>query len=173
MKKLFTLLAIISLSCNKEVALIAEDTNLRTLPEHFFTTNKTHHIQSPLKPYTYVTQFGRFSNTEFSKYHLKKHPETYLSYFNVTINLSNQNAITLEGVPILKEELIPYTKDYIDFAAEGKQTMIHLNFDETILLKDYISFIDFIKPMLTEKIVFNSKVFIYDIKALPNCDCTL
>ena len=117
--------------------------------------------------------FKRLPNTEFSKFYLKKHPETYLPYFNVTINLNKDSKITLEGVEVLKDELIEYTKEFIDFAAEGKQAMIHINFDEQLLLKDYIEFITFIKPITSPEIILNSNVFIYNTALLPDCDCTL
>lgn len=173
MKKLFILLLFVLTSCKKDASLISETTSLKSLPEYFFTENSIQEIEADGKSRQYVSVFGRFPNTEFSKFHLKKHPETYMPYFNVTLNLNEQHIITLEGVPVLKEELISYTKDYIDFAAEGKQTMIHLNFEENIALKDYLSFINFVQPIVSNDIVFNSKVFTYNKKSLPDCNCTL
>lgn len=173
MKKIIVILFFILISCEKDVSKISDLTSLKNLPEIFFEDKIQHTIHSDKKDFKYTNEFTRLPNTEFSKFHLKKHPETYLPYFNVTINLNKDANITLEGVVILKDELISYTKEFIDFAAEGKKAMIHLNFEEDILLKDYIEFMKFIKPITSSEIILNQKVFIYNKELLPNCNCTL
>lgn len=173
MRKIIVLVFILLASCQKDALQISENSILKNLPEHFFNEQIKHTIHSRKEDFKYTNEFKRLPNTEFSKFYLKKHPDTYLPYFNVTINLNKDSKITLEGVEVLKNELMSYTKEFIDFAAEGKQTMIHLNFDEQLLLKDYIEFITFIKPITSPEIVLNPNVFIYNTTLLPDCDCTL
>jgi hypothetical protein len=174
MKKIIVVLFVVLISCKEDKSNLSDQISLKNLPENFFYQDVEHIIQSSQKEdFKYINDFKRLPNTEFSKFYLKKHPDTYLPYFNVTINLNKNSKITLEGVEILKNELLPYTKEFINFAAEGKQAMIHLNFEEELLLKDYIEFITFIKPITSSEIILNSKVFIYNTKLLPDCDCTL
>ncbi|MGB1268411.1 MAG: hypothetical protein ACPG45_01610 [Flavobacteriaceae bacterium] len=173
MKNIVVLMFILLVSCQKDAPQISENSSLKNLPKVFFDQQIEHTIHAAKKNYTFINEFKRLPNTEFSKFYLKKHPDTYLPYFNVTINLNKDTKITLEGAEVLKSELIEYTKEFIDFAAEGQQAMIHLNFEEDVLLKDYIEFIYFIKPITSSKIILNSNVFIYNTKLLPDCDCTL
>lgn len=173
MKKILFILIIALTSCQKNDQIISEIELLKDIPEQFFNTKTTQIIQGEKDVYNYKNNFRRLPNTEFSKFYLKKHPDTYLPYFNVTINLSKNKTITLEGATVLQDELLSYTKEYIDFAADGKPALIHLNFDEHLTLKDYITFIRFIKPITNKDININTKVFIYNKAELPDCDCTL
>jgi hypothetical protein len=173
MRKIIVLLLILLVSCQKDSLKISENSTLKNLPKTFFKAQISHVILSEHDEYNYTNTYNRLPNTEFSKFYLKKHPDTYLPYFNVTINLNKDHIITLEGAEIFKNELVSYTEEFIDFSAEGKQAMIHLNFEEHVLLKDYIEFINLIKPIISPQIILNSNVFIYNTKLLPNCNCTL
>ncbi|MGB0895701.1 MAG: hypothetical protein ACPGU9_06285 [Flavobacteriaceae bacterium] len=161
------------MSCQTSDTSISGDSSLKSLPKSFFIKNSTHTITISENDVIYTSQFERLPNTEFSKFYLRKHPEAYSSYFNVTINLNKDSKITLEGVEVFKNELLSYTKEFIDFAAEGKPTLLHLNFEEDVLLKDYIAFINFISLLKSAKVTLSPKVFIYNPKLLPDCNCTL
>lgn len=173
MKQFIALLLLIFVSCQNSGTKLSDDMSLKTLPESFYQKNSKHTIGSLENEFIYTNEFQRLANTEFSKFYLKKHPKTYSPYFNVTLNLNKDSKITLEGVEVFKNELLSYTEEFIDFAAEGKQTMLHLNFEEDVLLKDYIAFINFIAPLKSSKVIVNSNVFIYNTKLLPDCDCSL
>ena len=173
MKNIITLLIIIFISCKKDTKTIDATIALKNVPESFFSPNSEHKIQKTDKLIDFTSEYNRLPNTEFSKFYLKKHPEKYAPYFNITLNLSTANKITFEGVEIYKNELISYVEEFVDFAAEGKPTLIHLNFDENSSLKSYLDFIEFIKPISSESIQINDSVFIYNIDSLPDCDCSL
>jgi len=173
MNKLIIFIAIILISCKKNSNSIDITTSLKEIPESFFTPNTQYKIKGTNKEIDFTNEYNRLPNTEFSKFYLKKQPEKYAPYFNITLNLSINDKITFEGVEIYKNELISYLKEFIDFAAEGKPALIHLNFDENINLKSYLDFIKFIKPISSESIQINKTVFIYNIKSLPDCDCSL
>ena len=173
MKKIILLFLIVFNSCKKEAFIIPTDVLLKEASTSFFKPNTCHEIHTDKKTINYINKYSRLPNTEFSKFYLKKHPERYLPYFNITLNLSLHNKITFEGVEVFKNELIPYLKEYVDFASEGKKTMIHLNFNENIPFIEYYNFIKFIETIQTETITINDKVFIYDVNALPDCDCSL
>ena len=173
MNKLIIFIAILLFSCKKDSNIIDATTPLKEIPEAFFTPNTSYEIQDTDKISNFTSEYSRFPNTEFSKFFLKKQSEKYASYFNITLNLSANNKITFEGVETYKNELISYLQEFADFAAEGKPTLIHLNFDENISLKSYLDFIKFIKPISSESIQINKTVFIYNVKSLPDCDCSL
>lgn len=173
MNKLIIFIAIILFSCKKDSNTIDATISLKEIPESFFIPNSQQKIQEVDKIINFTNEYSRLPNTEFSKFYLKKQPEKYAPYFNITLNLSTNNKITFEGVEIYENELIPYLKDFVDFAAEGKPTLIHLNFDENINLKSYLNFIEFIKPISSKSIQINKTVFIYNVKSLPDCDCSL
>ena len=173
MKRILIILLISLISCQEDSLQISDQVSLKNLPENFFKENISYTIHSKQKDYKYTNIFKRLPNTEFSKFYLKKHSNTYLPYFNVTINLNKDSKTTLEGVHVLKEELISYTREFIDFSAENQLAMVHLNFDEEVLLKDYIDFLSFIQPLVSDTITLNSNVFIYNTKLLPDCDCSL
>jgi len=173
MNKLIIFIAIIFFSCKNHSKTIDVTTVLKEIPESFFTVNSQQKIQKNDKTVDFTSEYKRLPNTEFSKFYLKKNPEKYAPYFNITLNLSVNDKITFEGVEIYRNELISYVKEFVDFAADGKPTLIHLNFDENIPLKSYLDFIEFVKPISTESIQINKAVFIYNIKSLPDCDCSL
>ncbi len=160
----FTLLLF---SCEKEPSL------LKSLPDGFFEINKTHSLKKGDTVYTYTNKVSRLPNTAFSKFYLREHSDTYLPYFNVTINLSIDKKITIEGVEFFKDEIIAYLNDFIDLSAEGKPTLLHLNFDENLTIFDFIEFMTLIKPIENNTITINKNVYIYNINALPDCDCAL
>lgn len=173
MNKLIVLIAFVLISCKKDSKPIDATTSLKEVPASFFTPDTQHKIQDADKIIDFTNEYKRLPNTEFSKFYLKKQPEKYAPYFNITLNLSVADKITFEGVEIYRNELISYLKEFVDFAAEGKPALIHLNLDENINLKSYLGFIEFIKPISSESIQISTTVFIYNIESLPDCDCSL
>jgi len=173
MKNILFLLFITLVTCQKNTLIIPSGVLLKEASDSFFQPNTTHNIQIEKEKISYTNEYSRLPNTEFSKFYLKKHPDTYAPYFNITLNLSLKHKITFEGVEIFEEELISYVKEFIDFAAEGRPTMIHLNFDENISFLEYYNFINFTEDIQSETIKINKKVFIYNVNSLPDCDCSL
>lgn len=168
---LLTLLLIIS--CKQDNELINDNTLLKELPQQVFELDSQHQIKTSDSIYTHNNLVERLPNNEFSKFYLKKHPDRYLEYFNVTINLSKDKKITIEGVEFFKEEVIDYLNEFIDFASEGKTALLHVNFDENLTLQDYLEFNNFLRPIASKSISISNQVFIYNTNLLPDCDCSL
>jgi len=173
LKKIFFVLILTVISCQKSTIIIPSDLLLKEAPDTFFQLNTTYKIQLENKEISYTNKYNRLPNTEFSKFYLKKHPDTYGPYFNITLNLSLNHKITFEGVEVFENELISYVKEFVDFAAEGRPSMIHLNFDENISFLEYREFINLIEEIQSDTIKINKKVFIYNVYSLPDCDCSL
>ena len=153
------------------------DLPLRHVSPYFFNSENTFRVlvekEGASKLVSYSGHFTPSSNTEFSKFYLKKHPEQFSDFFNVTVNLNANNTLTIEGVEHFEHELILALKEYIDFASEGKTGLIHLNFDERLALKHYVRLVNLIKPIESDAIKINTNIFIYNKEALPDCNCTL
>lgn len=158
------------LSCS---TTIDGNIKLKDLSKDIFTLDSSYKVAIKDSIATYRNTNERLPNSEFSKFYIKKHPDEYLPYFNITVNLSIEKKITIKGVEFFEEEVVDYLNEFIDFASEGKPAMIHLNFDENLSFQDYLEFRQLINPIQKDKISINKKVFIYDINLLPDCDCTL
>lgn len=174
-KYIFLIFTLITLaSCKTETPIIDGNTALKDVPQYVFSPNYLSKIQVNDTIVAYQNNFNRLPNSEFSKFYLKKHTQKYIPFFNLTLNVSANNKITFEGAPNDKKHLIKDIQEFSDFAAQGKSTLLHLNFDQNLPIKDFYNFIKFIKPIDKKNhIQINKDVYIYDIKKLPNCDCSL
>ncbi len=175
MKKGILLITLILtlVSCKTKKQVVFGNTLLKNIPTEVFTPNKSTVIRFKEKDITYNNTFKRLPNSEFSKFYLKKHPKTYMPYFNISVNLSANGKITLEGTQNDEKHLVKEIKEFADFASEGKPTLIHLNFDENITFKAFYTFLQLIKPIQSQNIKISNTLFIYDTKQLPDCDCNL
>jgi len=61
--------------------------------------------------------------------------------------------------------------EFIDFSSEGKQTMLHLNFNQNLLYKDYLAYRTMLKTILAPHILINNIEFIFNPKKVPDCGC--
>ncbi len=173
MKNILFLFVICFISCQKKTNVIDGNTLLKNVPSKVFIPNNTSKININDTIINFKNTFKRLPNTEFSKFYLKEHSKTYMPYFNLTLNLSINGKITLDGTPNSRKYLYKDITEFIDFASGGKTTMLHLNFDENVTVTQFYSFLQFIKPIKTAKIKINNNLFIYNTKNLPDCDCSL
>ncbi len=146
---------------------------LKNVPDRFFTENTTHQIAKNDSVFKFLNKYERLPNTEFSKFYLKKYPEKFSPYFNITININKDKKITFEGVEVYENEIIPSIKEFVDFAANGKKSLVHLNFEENTSLQTYAYYTKFMEQLISENIILNKQVYIYNLESLPNCDCSL
>lgn len=119
------------------------------------------------------TDVQYFYDSEFSKFFIKKKAELYMPYNNFTINFRKDNTITIDGHEIDREELAPYIQDFSDFMSEGKNTILHLNFDKHLTFNQYLQNKLMLWKITSERIQISSYEFIYDETKLPECGCEL
>ncbi len=110
---------------------------------------------------------------DFSKFYIKEHGDLYIDYYNLTVNFNVDNAITVDGNEVEREEFIAYIKDFADFMSNGKTTIIHLNFDKRLSYGEYIQDKVLAWQLTSDQIQLSSYEFIYDEEQLPKCGCTL
>ena len=157
-KLLFVISIVLFISCKNE---FNDTTKLENIPTQVLLDNSNSLFSNQLP------------DSEFSKFYLKKESNTYIKYFNVSLNTNSDDSMTFESAEISPETLVEEVLDFIDFAAEGRKTMIHVNFEKNSSFGHYKKLIDLINQLKQKKISINTNFFVYDTKKLPDCNCTL
>lgn len=109
----------------------------------------------------------------FSKFFIKEHGDAYKSYLNITVNFNKDNLLTVDGNEVERKDLVAFIKDFSDFMGEGKQTIVHLNFDKHLTYGEYLQNKILAWQMTSETIMLSSYEFVYDQEKLPQCNCKL
>lgn len=112
-------------------------------------------------------------DNQFSKFFIKEKTDVYKEYNNLYVNFKKDNNITVDGNDIEREELVSFLKEFSEITAEGKQTIIHLNFEKQLLFDDYIQNKLLIWQVTSDKVQISTYEFIYDITKIPDCNCKL
>lgn len=112
-------------------------------------------------------------DNQFSKFFIKEHSDLYGTYNNLTINFNKNNAITVDGNDVSRDELVDFIKDFADFMSDGKITIIHLNFDKRLSYGEYIQDKILAWQLTSDLIQLSSYEFIYDTERIPDCNCKL
>jgi hypothetical protein len=105
-----------------------------------------------------------------SKYYLKTNSEKYLNYFNINLTFNAEN-VWVNDVKIEKSAFKSTLLEFIDFSSEGKQTMLHLNFNQNNFYQDYLYYKTLIFSLNNEFIITNPIEFIFDPNKVPDCGC--
>ena len=172
-KNVLLVLVLLCFACKQEMPVLKSDILLKDTSPALFVSGTTTAVQFEDHITNYENIFNRLPNGEFSMFYLKKHPDTYMPYFNVRLNLNHEKQISIDGANFLQSEMVSEIKAYIDFASVGKPTMLHLNFDENLTFEDFYTFYLVLQPLIQEDILINTELFIYNPKLLPDCDCSL
>lgn len=120
--------------------------------------------------------FLEFDNVVFktdsvlSKFYIKEHAEKYIDYNNLNI-LINPNNIWINDAKFNLEEFKEVLLPFIEFSAEDKSTLLHLNFNQGIKYQQYMFYKTYINSLLNEKILVNSIEFIFNQNKVPDCGC--
>jgi hypothetical protein len=105
-----------------------------------------------------------------SKYFIKENSNNYLNYNNISLIFNPEN-VWLNDSKIEKQELKETLLEFIDFSAEGKQTMLHLNFNENLLYQDYLAYKTMLFNLNNNAILTNTIEFIFNETKVPDCGC--
>jgi hypothetical protein len=105
-----------------------------------------------------------------SKYYLKTNSEKYLNYFNINLTFNAEN-VWVNDVKIERSAFKSTLLEFIDFSSEGKQTMLHLNFNQNNFYQDYLYYKTLIFSLNNEFIITNPIEFIFDPNKVPDCGC--
>lgn len=120
--------------------------------------------------------FYEFDKTVFktdstlSKYYIKTNSEIYKNYNNINLTM-NPNNTWINDAKMENGEFKSTLLEFIDFSSEGKQTMLHLNFNQNLLYKDYLAYRTMLKTILAPHILINNFEFIFNPNKVPDCGC--
>ena len=105
-----------------------------------------------------------------SKYFIKENRENYLKFNNINI-MFNLNNNWINGNEFEKEGFETLLLEFIDFSAEGSQTMLHINFNDKLLYQDYLFYKTMLNRIKSEAILINPIEFIFNQEKVPDCGC--
>jgi hypothetical protein len=124
------------------------------------------------KKLSFVKFDGVIFNTDSttSKQYIKGNSKDYLNYNNISITFNPSNT-WINDSKMENGELESTLLEFIEFSSEGKQTMLHLNFNQNLSYQDYLFYFTLIKSMSTPSILINNLEFIFDPIKVPDCGC--
>ena len=120
--------------------------------------------------------FFEFDNTLFktdsvlSKYYIKTNSETYKNYNNINLTF-NPNNSWINDAKMENGEFETTLIEFIDFSSEGKQTMLHLNFNRNLTYQDYLFYRTQLQTLVAPHLLINNMEFIFDPNKVPDCGC--
>lgn len=120
--------------------------------------------------------FFKFDNITFetdsilSKSYIKTNSEAYKNYNNINITI-NPNNTWINDAKMEDGEFTTTLLDFIEFSAEGKQTMLHLNFNQNLLYQNYLHYVTLLDSLKAPHLLINHLQFIFDPTKVPDCGC--
>jgi len=120
--------------------------------------------------------FFEFDNAIFktdsilSKSYIKTNSNEYENYYNINITI-NPNNTWINDAKMEIGEFKTTLLEFIDFSAEGKKTMLHLNFNQDLLYQDYLDYLTTLHSLKASHILINDLQFIFDSNKVPDCGC--
>ena len=120
--------------------------------------------------------FFEFDTTVFktdstlSKHFIKNNSELYKNFNNINITF-NPNNIWINDAKMENGEFKNTLEEFIEFSSEGKQTMLHLNFNQNLLYQDYLEYKTLLHTFIAPHILINHLEFIFNQNKVPDCGC--
>lgn len=105
-----------------------------------------------------------------SKFYIKEHPADYRDFnnLNITINPTNN---WINDAKMEEGELPTTLPDFIQFSAEDRKTMLHLNFNQELSYQQYMSYKAYFTSISSLGIQINPIEFVFDPAKVPDCGC--
>lgn len=105
-----------------------------------------------------------------SKFYIKENSKDYENFNNLNITI-NPNNTWINDAKMEDGELTTTLPEFIEFSAEDRQTMLHLNFNQDITYQDYMSFKAYFNSLIQPAIKINPIEFIFNPAKVPDCGC--
>lgn len=134
--------------------------------DYFSYSNKTNNMLSFLE----FTQVKYKGDATTSKELLKLEGEKYANFYNINLKFY-KNTVYINDSDVGSEGLKKTLKEFIDFSAEGRQTMIHLNFQDNLTYQEYLGVRTMVFAMQSAAIKISVNEFIFDRSKIPDCNC--
>jgi len=105
-----------------------------------------------------------------SKYYIKENSDNYINYNNINLTFNPNNILINDG-KFEKEDFKSLLVEYIDFSAEGSQTMLHINYNDRLSYQDYLFYKTMLNSIKNEAILINPIEFVFNQEKVPDCGC--
>ena len=105
-----------------------------------------------------------------SNFFIKENSKDYENYNNLNITINPKNT-WINDAKMEDGELLTTLPEFIEFSAEDRQTMLHLNFNQEITYQDYMNFKAYFNSLIHPSIVINPIEFIFNPAKVPDCGC--
>lgn len=105
-----------------------------------------------------------------SKSYIKTLYNEYKNYNNINLTINPHN-VWINDSKIDKSEFKSTLLEFIDFFSEGKQTLLHLNFNQNNSYQDYLYYKTMLGAISNKSILINPLEFIFDQNKVPDCGC--
>lgn len=116
------------------------------------------------------TQVVFMGDSTTSKELLKLEGDTYATYHNLNLKFY-KNTVYINDSDVGIEDLEKTLQEFIAFSSEGRQTLIHLNFEDTLTYQEYLTFKSMVASLQSAAIKISVKEFIFDRAKIPDCNC--
>lgn len=110
------------------------------------------------------------TDSTLSKYFIKKNSHNYLKFNNINLTF-NPNNTWINDSKMEQGEFKTTLLEFIDFSSEGKQTMLHLNFNDKLTYQGYLFYKTMIHNFKDKSISTNKIEFIFNQNKVPDCGC--
>lgn len=105
-----------------------------------------------------------------SKSYIKKNSKDYLKYNNINLTF-NPNNTWINDAKMVDDEFKTTLLEFIEFSSDGKQTMLHLNFNEKLSYQHYLYYKTMLHNIDNKNILTNKIEFIFNQNKVPDCGC--
>jgi len=112
-------------------------------------------------------------NSYFSSFYVKENVDYHQHFQTFYVNFRKDSTVSVDGNEVEAHELYDFLKEYTAFSGQGKRILIYLNFDEDLSFDNYLSKVIWLKELEHETCTIAPTHFIYNLKKLPDCNCTL
>ncbi len=96
-----------------------------------------------------------------SKNFIKKNSADYINYNNINL-IFNKNSIWIDEVKTEKYHFKDALISLIELSSDGKEPMLHLNFNQNLLYQDYLFYRTMIHAIDVKNILINQNEFIFN-----------
>jgi len=110
------------------------------------------------------------TDSVLSKDYIKKSHKKYGNYNNINLTF-NPNNNWINDTKLEIGALEGFLNDFIEFSDEGRQTMLHLNFNEDLNYQEYLHYRTLVNDIMKPNTRCNTTEFIFNPDKVPDCGC--
>lgn len=134
---------------------------------NYLSYSNTLNNQLTYRSFDYVTYK---TDSLQSKFFIKQHADDYRIYNNIHLTI-NPNNTWINDAKMVDGELLTTLPEFIEFSAEGRQTLLHINFNQNLSYQEYMSYQAYLNSLASAAIRINPLEFVFNPSKVPDCGC--